>query len=82
MRNGRRHGKLYKAPSCRRHVTAAGFTGTGIETAEKRGLEIGERIRDALDPTKAPSKVRTLADMTPEERASLVAQLRPPKSRQ
>ena len=32
---------------------------------------IGKAINDALDPVKAPSKVRTLADMTLEERAEM-----------
>ena len=31
----------------------------------------GKRIQDALDPVKAPGKVRTLADMSPEERAAI-----------
>lgn len=32
---------------------------------------LGGSIADALDPVKAPSKVRTLADMSPEERAEM-----------
>lgn len=31
------------------------------------------RIAEALDPTTAPGRVRTLADMTPEERAKMLA---------
>ena len=34
---------------------------------------IAKAIRDALDPTKAPSKGRTLADMTDEEKAIIEA---------
>lgn len=33
---------------------------------------IAQAIRSALDPTQAPGKVRTMADMTPEELARLV----------
>lgn len=36
---------------------------------------IGRAISDALDPTQAPGKVRTMADMTPEE----LAKLTPPR---
>jgi hypothetical protein len=38
---------------------------------------IGQRISEALDPTRAPGKVRTMADMTPEELAALT----PPRPR-
>jgi hypothetical protein len=31
------------------------------------------RIQEALDPSKAPGKVRCFADMTPEEQAELRA---------
>jgi hypothetical protein len=33
--------------------------------------DVARAISDALDPVKAPGKVRTLADMTPEERETL-----------
>lgn len=33
---------------------------------------IADRIVEALDTTTAPGKVRTLADMTPEERAKML----------
>jgi hypothetical protein len=39
--------------------------------------QIANAIADSLDPTKAPGKVRTMADMTPEE----LALLTPPKKR-
>lgn len=35
---------------------------------------IAKKIRDALDPIKAPGKVKTLADMTLEERVALERQ--------
>lgn len=38
---------------------------------------IGQMISDALDPTQAPGKVRTMADMTPEE----LAKLTPPRKK-
>lgn len=31
-------------------------------------------LRDALDPSKASGKCRSLKDMSPEERASIIAQ--------
>ena len=39
-----------------------------------RGSRAEQRLKelaDALDPSKAPSRVRTLAEMTPEERAEM-----------
>lgn len=39
---------------------------------------IGQRIADALDPGKAPGKVRTFADMTDEERQALTQQYSAP----
>ena len=36
---------------------------------------IGRRIEAALDPRQAPAKVRTLKDMTPEERARIAGEL-------
>jgi hypothetical protein len=38
-------------------------------------LGIAKAIRDALDPVRAPSKVRTLADMSEAEVAELEARL-------
>lgn len=35
------------------------------------GFQIAKSIRDALDPTKASGKVKTLTDMTEEEKAAL-----------
>lgn len=43
-------------------------------------LAIAKAIRDALNPTKQPSRVRTLADMTPEEREEM-RRLYAPKSK-
>lgn len=34
----------------------------------------GRMISEALDPVRAPSKVRSFADMTPEEQAAMRAQ--------
>lgn len=46
-----------------------GLTGTRHLLDPTRLLSIG--IRDALDPLKAPSKVESLAQMTPEKRAEM-----------
>lgn len=35
------------------------------------GTPLQQRLRDALDPAKAPSKVKSFKDMTPEERAEM-----------
>jgi len=35
------------------------------------GSPLTQALRDALDPAKAPSKVRSYKDMTPEERAEM-----------
>lgn len=35
-------------------------------------IKIGEAIADALDPSKAPSKAETFADMPPEKRAKML----------
>ena len=37
--------------------------------------DIARALSAALDPTTVPSKVKTLADMTPEERARITADL-------
>lgn len=44
----------------------------GSATTAMPGYLLARAIRDALDPTQAPGKVRTMADMTPEELAKLV----------
>lgn len=44
-----------------------------VRHAAVRDGVLDRRIAEALDPTRAPSKVRTLADMSPEERASMAA---------
>lgn len=35
------------------------------------GERLGEAITNALDPTRAPGKVKTFAEMTPEEREEM-----------
>lgn len=35
------------------------------------GFQIAKAIRDALDPVRAPGKVKTLADMSEEEKREL-----------
>lgn len=66
---GRRSGvrKSYQAGAFRR---AGSPPGTSLHRSES--YSYAERIAAALDPTAAPGKVRTLADMTPEERAEMV----------
>ncbi len=39
---------------------------------------IGRDIEEALDPTRAPGKVRTLAEMSPEERELVLARYKKP----
>ena len=46
-----------------------GLTGTTDLLDPARVLAFG--IRDALDPSKAPSKLKTFADMTESERAEM-----------
>lgn len=61
---GKRHEKL---------ATVGLLTGSrSFDPARK----IARAITEALDPTRAPSKVRTLADMDTEERAKLEREYR------
>jgi hypothetical protein len=41
-----------------------------------------QRLADALDPSKAPGPVKNWAEMSPEERARIAAEVKPPASRQ
>lgn len=49
--------------------------GTNLGVGAEPAYVIGRRIEWALDPTKAPGKVRSLNDMTPEERSRISAEL-------
>jgi len=56
----------------RKRQTADGLGGAKIEFDPfSERVYYGKQIRDALDPVKAPSKVRMLKDMTPEERKAI-----------
>jgi hypothetical protein len=35
------------------------------------GTHLAQRLKEALDPTKQPGKVKTLKDMTPAERREM-----------
>lgn len=57
-----------------RHRTRMASVSTGKSQFYNASHSIGNAITNALDPTRANGKVRTLADMTPEERAELERQ--------
>lgn len=51
----------------------SGLPGGSLDHPHRQAHGIARSITDALDPSLAPGKVRTLADMSPEERAEMVA---------
>jgi len=59
------------------HIDEVGISKRSVKVSNQRGIthdparSIAESIRDALDPVKQPSKVKTLADMTAAERAEM-----------
>lgn len=57
---------------------ATSAAGRGAATDRDYRYGIAAAISDALDPVRAPSKVRTLADMSPAERAEMAARYSPP----
>ena len=72
-----RRGKAYREGKGRSHVerTKGQFVTVGrflTSSRDNPAIAIGKAISDALDPIKAPSKVRCLADMTPEERDEMI----------
>jgi len=58
-------------------VHAPGHTprGSNLGVGTDPSYVIGRRIECALDPTQAPGRVRSLNDMTPEERAKIAKEL-------
>lgn len=48
----------------------------GVAMLHDERYNQARRIAEALDPTTAPGKVRTLADMTPEKRAEMAIDLK------
>ena len=56
-----------------------GASAPGTVTGDAR-YAVAERISDALDTTGLPSKVETLATMSPEKRAAMLAAY-PPRQR-
>lgn len=42
-----------------------------VSVGETALVELVNELADALDPERAPGPVKTLADMTPEERAAI-----------
>lgn len=58
-----------RAPSSYRGGDSAGSS-LAVDPASFARF-LGKQITDALDPTQAPSKVRSFKDMTPEERETM-----------
>lgn len=70
-------GSMYAVPAERvghRAQVAVGRIQNNPNASYDPARRIGAAIAEALDPVKAPGRVRTLADMTPEEREKIIAQ--------
>lgn len=69
-----------KDPNDVRSLKVVGsYNGAGRIESRNPAIGIGRRIEEALNPQLAPRPVRTWADMTPEERAAIAAQVTPPR---
>jgi hypothetical protein len=69
--SGRKRINRHPFGSARRPPGGTGVSGTGIGAENPVHYVLRCRLADALDPARQPGPVRTLKDMTPEERADL-----------